>query len=73
VLSLIHTLHGEKLLYVCRSTTTGKARVFLGNYNVASSSPLRVGSVEIIVLNVSHMVHAVESNFSDYIQTNAYP
>ena len=46
---------------------------FLGNYNFASSSPLRVCSVEIIVLNVPHVVHVVESNFSDYIQSNAYP
>ena len=44
---LIHTLPGEKLRYVF--TTTSKARVFLGNYNFASSSPLRVGSVEIII------------------------
>ena len=29
--------------------TTSKACVFLGNYHFASSSPLRVGSVEIIV------------------------
>ena len=29
--------------------TTSKARVFLGNYDFASLSPLRVGSVEIIV------------------------
>ena len=35
------------LCYVC--TTTSKARVFLGNTNFASSSPLRVGLVEIIV------------------------
>ena len=46
VLFLIHTLPGEKKLnYVC--TTTSKPRVFLGNF--ASSSPFRVGSVEIIV------------------------
>jgi len=47
VLFLIHTLAGEKNRYVC--TTTSKARVFMGSYNVASSSPLRVGWVEIIV------------------------
>ena len=46
---------------------------FLGNYTFESSSSLRVGSVEIIVLNVPHVVHAVESIFSAYIQTNAYP
>ena len=61
MLFIIHTLSGEKLRYVC--TTTSKAHVFLGNYNFASSSPLRVGSVEIIVKNVHHVVHAVESNF----------
>jgi len=47
--------------------------IFLGNYNFASSSPLRVGSVEILAENVPRVVHAVESNFSDYKQTNAYP
>ena len=52
-------------------TTPSKARVFLGNYEFASSSPLRVGSVEIIVKIVPHVIHAVESNFSDFIQTNA--
>ena len=35
------------LYHVC--ITTSKARVILGNYKFASSSPLRVGSVEIIV------------------------
>ena len=38
----------------------------------ASSSQLRVVSVEIIVQNVTQVVHAVESNCSDYIQTNAF-
>ena len=61
----------KKLRYVC--TTTSKAFVFLSNFNFASSSPLRVGSVQIFVLNVPHVVHAVEYNCSDYIQTNAYP
>ena len=37
----------RKNCYVC--TTASKARVFLGNYNFASLSPLRVGLVEIIV------------------------
>ena len=60
------------VMFVQPCTTTSKACVFLGNYNFASSSPLRVGSVEIIVQNVLHVVHAVESNASDYIQTNAY-
>ena len=42
-----HITWRKKLCYVC--TTTNKACVFLGNYNFASSSPLRIGSVEIIV------------------------
>ena len=66
-----HITWRKKLCYDC--TTTSKAHVFLGNYNFALSSPLRVGSVEIIVYNVPHVFHAVESNFLGYIQTNAYP
>jgi len=42
-----HITMKKTLRYVC--TTTSKACVFLGNHNFASSSPLRVGSVEIIV------------------------
>ena len=42
-----HVTGRKKLRYVC--TATSKACVFLGNHNLASSSPLRVGSVEIIV------------------------
>ena len=71
MLFLIHILPEEKTCYVC--TTTSKARASLGNYNFPLSSPLRVGLVEIIVKSLSHLVHAVESIFSDYIQTNAYP
>ena len=41
----IHTLPEEKLCYVC--TTTSKERVFLGNYNFASSSPMRVAVPQI--------------------------
>ena len=64
---LIHTLPGEK------TSNSSKECVFLGNYNFASSSPIRVCSVEIIVQNVPHVVHAVKSIFYDFIQTNAYP
>jgi len=51
----------------CSNSALSANPVFLGNYNFASSSPLRVVSVEIIVYNVPHVVHAFESFFSDYI------
>ena len=64
MLFIIHTLPGEKVVMFVLPLVRP---CFSGYYHFASSSLLRVGSVEIIVKNVPHVVHAVVSNFSDYI------